>query len=293
MKNLLVEYKGGGFDGCFWQWNYFGWDDMGKFHNILSNGYKGVKDEMQALHKIDAYADHLKCVRSGDNEYPYRHYDDSRTTVINLNRPDSLLQFVDNGNASLMYHIANFNDYFGEKLQATCHHCGAVHNVVDMFPGDESGDGGLAISSKNLYCADCYYSVQSVYATLIFENAKLTIGEFSHYQGNRSHYDYALFIDDKLIFSGNDYSPSPMSGPYSLDSLLGLLSFLTVKPGDTDDEYFEKYTQDQLDFTDSQICEDLSLLGYDSDNGEFEDNWTIDTDYDEYDSPIFTVGYNQ
>ena len=41
--------------------------------------------------------------------------------------------------------------------------------------------------------------------------------------------------------------------------LPGLLAFLSLKPGDTDPEYFEGYTPEQLEFA-RQEGESLSLL---------------------------------
>ena len=49
-----------------------------------------------------------------------------------------------------------------------------------------------------------------------------------------------------VLFQGEDFHCSPM---YAIDSdkaLASLLAFLTLRPGDTDPEYFEKYTEKQL-----------------------------------------------
>jgi hypothetical protein len=141
VKNLLVEYKGGGFDGCFWQWNYFLWDMDGKFHNLLSTGYKGIKDEAAALQMLADYND----LRDKPN-------------FLNLNRPLSVTRFVDSGNASLMSFLAGKHWQLGEQLTGHCQECGNLHDVVDMSPGDYSGDGGISISGKNLYCENCSIS---------------------------------------------------------------------------------------------------------------------------------------
>lgn len=51
-----------------------------------------------------------------------------------------------------------------------------------------------------------------------------------------------------VLFEGADFSGSPMHADDSDDSVAGLLSFLTCRPGDTDPEYFASYTQAQLDW---------------------------------------------
>lgn len=59
---------------------------------------------------------------------------------------------------------------------------------------------------------------------------------------------YRFFMDGKLLFSGEDFGCSPMHAIDSDEAVACLLSFLTLKPGDTDSEYFEKYTAEQLDY---------------------------------------------
>jgi hypothetical protein len=70
----------------------------------------------------------------------------------------------------------------------------------------------------------------------------------------------------KVIFEGDDYGPSPTHSIDGLDSVYGLLGFLAVMPGDTDAEYFDKYTGDQINWVQSSRCEELSMLVYDYEN---------------------------
>lgn len=61
------------------------------------------------------------------------------------------------------------------------------------------------------------------------------------------------------LFYGEDYGCSPIHSIDSDESLRGLISFLTLRPGDTDDEYFENYSEQQLKFANSNEPEYLSL----------------------------------
>lgn len=78
--------------------------------------------------------------------------------------------------------------------------------------------------------------------------------------------------DRKRIFAGEDFCCSPCHCVDSNESLHGLLTFLTLRPGDTDDEYFQDYTSAQLRFAD-EYGEELS--GYnmhlEETKGEFEE----------------------
>lgn len=64
--------------------------------------------------------------------------------------------------------------------------------------------------------------------------------------------------DGTILFEGADFGPSPLHATDSDASLLSLLSFLSLKHGDTDSEYFERYTPAQEDWTHTSACESLS-----------------------------------
>lgn len=74
---------------------------------------------------------------------------------------------------------------------------------------------------------------------------------------------YELKQGRTVIFSGSDYGVSPMISTDSLDAVSDLLRFLTLKPGDTDSEYFDNYTEKQFEFINSNTCELLRLWIYD------------------------------
>lgn len=63
----------------------------------------------------------------------------------------------------------------------------------------------------------------------------------------------------EILFSGEDFGASPLHDATGLESAKGLLGFLTLKPGDTDAEYFDGYTEKQLEFCNSMDCENLQI----------------------------------
>jgi hypothetical protein len=77
------------------------------------------------------------------------------------------------------------------------------------------------------------------------------------------------FSDPKgnVIFSDDDFSSSPMHAIDSDESVRSLLSFLTLRPGDTDDKYFQDYTPEQMEFAESE-AENLSLWSMKPEKGE-------------------------
>lgn len=61
-----------------------------------------------------------------------------------------------------------------------------------------------------------------------------------------------------VLFQGDDFSTPYGVDPESDEAVCGLMGFLTLKPGDTDDEYFEKYNSTQLAYAE-EYAESLSL----------------------------------
>lgn len=71
---------------------------------------------------------------------------------------------------------------------------------------------------------------------------------------------YDFFDGQKLIFTGDRYRVAPGYAVDSMASVYGLLGFLSLKPGDTDDEYFKDYSPAQMAWVESGRAEDLGLL---------------------------------
>ncbi len=64
-------------------------------------------------------------------------------------------------------------------------------------------------------------------------------------------------VGEAPLFTGEDFGVSPMDADDSDGACRCLLGFLTLRPGDTDPEYFEKYTDEQRAFA-SDHAEELS-----------------------------------
>ena len=85
----------------------------------------------------------------------------------------------------------------------------------------------------------------------------------------RSILHYQFQQGDKLLFEGSDFCCSPMHAIDSDETLRALLGFLTLRKGDTDAEYFENYTQEQLDFADEH-AETLQMYTLEDEPWQFE-----------------------
>lgn len=82
---------------------------------------------------------------------------------------------------------------------------------------------------------------------------------------------YYMFVNDTILFEGVDYQPSSLYNIDSLESIVGLLSFLCVGIHDTDKEFFKNYTPDQIKWaTEYGYREQLSCLVHDFENTDSE-----------------------
>jgi len=140
--NVLVQYQGGGYDGCFWEWNYFVLDKAGNFHDIASSGYKGITTKEKAL----AY------LEDDDKDSLY---------IYKLNDEEQIKEFDRECNAG---HVVGCTNKIAELIEAGvdidalywfCDECGA--KVNDGKATDYSGCGGIAVQANTKLCEDCYY----------------------------------------------------------------------------------------------------------------------------------------
>lgn len=71
---------------------------------------------------------------------------------------------------------------------------------------------------------------------------------------------YIFGVDgEPALFSGDDLHVAPAHAIDSDECLRELMGFLTLRPGDTDREYFDRYTPEQSAFAATYACETLQL----------------------------------
>jgi hypothetical protein len=59
---------------------------------------------------------------------------------------------------------------------------------------------------------------------------------------------YEFTMNGEVVFEGEDFACSPLHAVDSDAALAGLMGFLTLRPGDTDPDYFAGYSPEQLAF---------------------------------------------
>ena len=146
MKDKLLQYRGGGYDGCFWEWNACFWDKNGKWFDINASGRSGLKTEEDALNYIE-----LK---------------ESHTYLIDLTSDLSIKDFVKNSALMFVCEVANtINAHYDQNIIGVhCNYCKELiypHKEKDKvdfrWKFDETnyhGDGGIGIVYEGIICAE-------------------------------------------------------------------------------------------------------------------------------------------
>ena len=142
--NILVQYDGGGYDGCIWEWNFFYIDKEEGFHDIFSSGTGGIKTKDRALDLLE----------NEGNSFS------SQVFVYCLDNEKDLLEFAKETNVVLVKGVVKwFNDYNDPDAEpfALCGDCGEkIFDVDDLQLVDWHGCGGTMSTADKLLCYECY-----------------------------------------------------------------------------------------------------------------------------------------
>jgi len=138
-KNVVIQYKGGGYDGCFWEWNFCYFDDNGIFHDIVSSGWLGAPTVKKFNERFEEFED--------DDYYVY-----------GLDKPNEVKDFTDNALPEHVKGVARFLKYYGIELKVKCDVCGFDFPASTIEFDGYHGVGGIAVQMDGCLCSDCYYA---------------------------------------------------------------------------------------------------------------------------------------
>ena len=139
MKNTLVQYHGGGYDGCIWEWNFGYYDEVGEFFSLFHTGSLGCGTKK----KMD--------------EYLLDRKENSDYFLIDMENWEHRKQFAVESNPSHVRGVAIWmernTDY---EMLGRCDICGEWDCAADMIPECPEGCGGIVIQTTKLVCEDCH-----------------------------------------------------------------------------------------------------------------------------------------
>jgi hypothetical protein len=149
-NNCLVQYRGGGYDGCFWEWNYFFIDAEGRFFNIVATGRNGIR-------------------RTEDVESVI---DDPHTHTYDVSNDGEMASFAKESNPLHVLGIVKWliENGYGDHAAVYCSKCGGIITDLDtIYPewndprfGGWRGDGGTGITCDEIYCDKCMENTDGI-----------------------------------------------------------------------------------------------------------------------------------
>ncbi len=143
MRNIIIQYKGGGYDGCIWEWNFAYYDSNKQFHDVFSSGHQGItKPGMAQALVSGGYSDYEPCHREF---YLYP-----------LSNPKKIKEFTTETNEGLVLGVGKWlSENQDIEIQATCDDCGYDSDVSEMSNTGSEGAGGITIKMTGLVCEEC------------------------------------------------------------------------------------------------------------------------------------------
>jgi hypothetical protein len=162
----LYQYKGGCYDGCFWEWNFFMIHNR-KFINLFSSGLHGV-DTKEKVQNIIENSEH-----------------DNDIYVYDLRRKNDIKDFEQSNSSNNVGFICDkVNTILKKEIMFFhCSYCGKKVYPINNgdYPSyfhDEnnySGNGGIGIAYHSCICEDCYFNRCDRCGSIIEDNEKATL----------------------------------------------------------------------------------------------------------------------
>jgi hypothetical protein len=157
MKNTLLVYHGGGYDGCIWEWNAAAWDSKGNFHDIYSSGCDGLFSRYGASNwQGRSEKGNLIHPEPEKTALEWIENEENSCELIDLTNTKALENFSAFYNSVLVYGcIKAINDMKDmPEVFFVCSECGE-HISSEGFLEDWHGCGGIASTADTLLCEDC------------------------------------------------------------------------------------------------------------------------------------------
>lgn len=133
-RNSVIEYKGGGYDGCIWEWNYFYIDENGEFVDIFHSGALGGSNFEQIKYRLS----------------------DRQWFSFNLKDKESVGEFIDSSAPSNVIGVAKWvNENTEFEILIPCDTCGNEVYPEEILLTGAHGIGGIAIGHDGFECVSC------------------------------------------------------------------------------------------------------------------------------------------
>lgn len=144
----IVAYRGGGYDGCIWEWNYAFFDQELQFHDVFSSGCMGCRTSDEFF----------------ENAWPLVCPED----VYHLGSEEDVARLLDHEPLHNVLRLAAWFSRYPEleapELFFFCNCCGGKVSLAGFFDEQDvsqamrfiyQGFGGLTYFCTEIWCPDC------------------------------------------------------------------------------------------------------------------------------------------
>jgi hypothetical protein len=161
-KNILIPYRGGGYEGCAWEWNAAYFDSWGDFNAVYATG----RDGQTTLSGMLSYlAEEERC--GSENAY-------------DIYERGAMEEFGRTYNAGFVLGVGIWLNRHGEEtFCATCKTCHVRLPIECMTRGDIESAGGIEVQATALLCKRCKADEETLW-NIEIENEDGTGTEVSH-----------------------------------------------------------------------------------------------------------------
>jgi len=158
-RNVLIMYQGGGYDGCFWEYNYCYINKEGEFEDIHSSGYRGIKD----VETLDKKIEH--------------DFDDYDFDFYYLDNEEDLARFQKEANEGHIVSVISwFNEHYPKHpLYFICQFCG--DKCREGIAARYVGCGGISSRATLMICEDCYSNHLCGFCGEIYEGDLIAVND--------------------------------------------------------------------------------------------------------------------
>ena len=145
-KNKLVQWRGGGYDGCIWEPSTGFFDDKGQWVPVISRG-AGKRDTLEEFN----------AKRKSETQYWRAAKGGKAADIVYPITKEGLLEFQLNIREDYFMETLRKLEDSGYPVYWKCSCCDAVQEGLDSFYGFASyrGDGGVGIIHSDPICVDC------------------------------------------------------------------------------------------------------------------------------------------
>lgn len=178
MKNKLLIYKGGGYDGCIWEYNMCYWNDKENWKDIFSSGYGGLKTEADAM-------EYLNNEKNNDSDYD----------IINLDDQIEIDNLCEDHSLNLIWGLIQwFNENEGEsKFWVECKECNEKsYDPEEISYEDYHGNNGIGIEIDNFICHECRDQNSCIGCGEYFNSNEIEFYEFYENENNEIFCEYCI-----------------------------------------------------------------------------------------------------